>query len=72
MFKKFLWKLFPPRYVSLEQVEQAHAFFENVRREKNYNPFYHDSDLDAAKKYYHDTVKRRINYEKYVRLQKST
>lgn len=72
MLKKLVWKLFPPKYVSMEQVEQAHMFFENVRRDTNYNPFYHGRDVDAAEKNFHDTVKRRMDYEEYVRLQEST
>lgn len=69
MLKKLVWKLFPPKYVSMEQVEQAHLSFENARRDVYSNPFCHKCDVDDAKKNFHDTVKRRLEYEEYVKLQ---
>lgn len=69
MLKKLMWKMFPPRYVSLEQVERAHMFFENVRREKNYDTLYHGSYVKAAEKNFFYIVKKRMEYEEYLRSQ---
>ena len=75
MLKRIMWKFFPPKEVTVEQVAQAHEIFDNVRNNfycrSDEIPFMRYLDVEDASKNFESILEARKNYVEYIKHKKS-
>ena len=75
MFRKFIWKFFPPKFVSQEEVDYAHEIFDNVRynyysKRQNHDGYITPYDVMQAEDYFTHVLRKRSRYLEYVGVSK--
>lgn len=70
MFKKIVWKMFPPKKVTNEDVEMAHNYFDMVRNRTGVNGYSTSpyGVIETARNAFIVTTKNKLRYDEYLQM----
>lgn len=72
MFKKLMWKMFPPKAITQDDIDSAKNAFDNARNSRRVEPrniWGYDTSNDyteRCRQYYMDVIMAKKNYEDYL------